>query len=71
MVTTFGLPIFLLIEGIHFMKDDTLRTSSELKHQVSATYPNITVCYPRYFDKFKMQGNDFTCTTVKLVYNET
>ena len=56
LVITFGLPIFLLIQGINFIKDDALKTSSLLKHETSAFYPNITICYPRFFDKFKMKG---------------
>ena len=48
-----------VIPGINFMKDDTVRSASLIKHHTNAVYPNITVCYPRFFDKIKMQGNTF------------
>ena len=48
-----------VIPGINFMKDDTVRSASLIKHHTNAVYPNITVCYPRFFDKIKMQGNSF------------
>jgi hypothetical protein len=41
---------------VDFVSDDTVRTSSELKHDVSAVYPNLSVCYPKFFDKVKMDG---------------
>jgi low temperature requirement protein LtrA len=65
------LTIIVTIKGLDFMRDDTVRTASVIKHQTNAAYPNITVCYPRFFDKIKMKGKQsgsFVINLLQLIY---
>ena len=52
-----ALPAFFINEGFVLYKSKYLSQSIELKKESNLTYPNVTVCYAKFFDKELMLGN--------------
>lgn len=55
-VVTFGLPIFMGVQLVEFVNDDTLSNAVAWNTATGVKYPNITVCNSLYFDKGVMNG---------------
>ena len=51
-----GLPVILIGQILEFQEDKTVLTSVDLVKSLNVTYPNITICHPRFFDVEKLQG---------------
>ena len=51
-----GLPVILIGQILDYQDDKTVLTSVDLVKSLNVTYPNITICHPRFFDVEKLQG---------------
>ena len=49
------------------MSNLSFLTSVETETATSLVFPNITVCHPLYFDKYKMEGDELIGT---MLYNK-
>ena len=48
------LPTYLIHEAVIFAQDTSVSTSVEWKKATTMVYPNITICFPKYFDNRKL-----------------
>lgn len=51
-----GLPVVMLVKLITMLRDPQVRNNIEFVNADNMTYPNLTVCHTRYFDKEAMKG---------------
>jgi hypothetical protein len=47
------------IAAIGFVQSTTFNSAIKWNVAKNITYPKLTVCHPRFFDKNKMKGNNF------------
>lgn len=57
-----SLPVVLVIESIKFSQDDRMETAVEWQKAKTIAYPNITVCYSKFFDKRRLASKCFLKT---------
>lgn len=57
VVAIVALPVALVVLMVNFYHDTLVMSSIEKIKSDNATYPNITVCHPSFFDGEKMKGN--------------
>ncbi len=53
-----ALPIYFTNEGFILYNSLSLSKKIELDRNSNLTYPNVTVCFAKFFDKQKLKGKD-------------
>jgi hypothetical protein len=51
------LPVYFTNEGFKLYNSPSLSKSIEWKRDSNLTYPNLTVCFAKFFDKKLLEGN--------------
>ena len=51
-----AVPIYFVNEGFLLYRSRSLNKKIEWKREAALTYPNLTVCYPKFFDQDKLKG---------------
>jgi hypothetical protein len=51
-----AIPIYFINEGFLLFNSLSLSKKIEWKKDSDQTYPNLTVCYAKFFDKEKLEG---------------
>lgn len=51
-----ALPVYFTNEGFLLYNSRSLSKAVEWKRDSNLTYPNITVCFAKFFDKKRMEG---------------
>ena len=57
-----AIPIYFINEGFLLFNSLSLSKKIEWKKDLDQTYPNLTVCYAKFFDKEKLEGKTFSYT---------
>ncbi len=56
MLTIFGLPTVFMVNLVHHMQSTVISSGVEWHLADNISYPQITVCYPKFFTKRAMAG---------------
>ncbi len=57
MVILVGLPLVVVTESLKYQRDDTILDAVEWKVATNITYPNITVCDAKFFERTLLEGD--------------
>jgi hypothetical protein len=56
IVILFAMPVVIVQQLVEFMSSNKQQVNVEFKRHDSLSYPNITMCHPKYFDSRLMEG---------------
>ena len=56
VIVVLGLPTFVSIKAYDFYTTENVKTDEQWITATSYTYPNITICHPKFFIGHKLKG---------------
>ena len=55
-IIIFAMPAILINEAINFFTPGSINTAVVLGREVKMKYPNVTVCFAKFFDQHLLEG---------------